>query len=202
MWVKQFFRTFYEMPLVEKIALKACKGKVLDVGAGAGAHSVYLKEKGLDVYPIDISPGAVEVMRKQGLEKARLINFFDLKEEKYDSILMLMNGIGIVGEMASLDEFFDQCRRLLNTGADLIIDSSDIIYMFEDEFGQFELEHNQYYGEVKYTMKYKNIIGSSFNWLFVDYNNFKKAAEKNGFETELLKEQKNKAYSCLARPKF
>ncbi|MEQ8359043.1 MAG: methyltransferase domain-containing protein [Cytophagales bacterium] len=197
LWVKQFFRTYPEMPEVEKTALKHCKGKVLDVGAGAGAHSQYLKTKGLDVFPIDISEGAVKVMKAGGLDKARKINFFDLFSEKYDTILMLMNGIGITGTIDKLDVFFQKVTELLYDDGVLIFDSSDIIYMFEDEIGNFELDHDNYYGEVKYSMSYKNIKGDSFEWLFIDYNTFKSLAEKNNFHTKILSKQNNNAYTCM-----
>ncbi len=197
LWVKQFFRTYLEMPEVERMALKYCKGRILDVGAGAGAHSHYLKSKGLDVFPIDISEGAVKVMKERDLDTARMIDFFKLKSEKYDTILMLMNGIGITGKLKNLELFFQKVRELLTPDGILIFDSSDIIYMFEDEIGNFELDHKHYYGEVKYTMSYKNIVGEPFDWLFIDYNTFKSIAEKNNFHTQILSKQSNNAYTCM-----
>ncbi len=197
LWVKQFFRNYLEMPEVERVALANCKGKVLDVGAGAGAHSLYLQKKGFEVWPIDISAGAVITMKERGLENARNINFFDLGKEKYDSILMLMNGIGIVGAIKSLEQFFTKVSSLLNPEGILIFDSSDIIYMFEDDIGNFELDHENYYGEVKYTMSYKKTKGQAFKWLFIDYNTLKSVAEKFNFKTSILTKQSNNAYTCM-----
>ncbi len=197
LWVKQFFRKFDEMPLVEREALKRCKGKILDVGAGGGAHSLYLKEKGLEINPIDISEGAVESMRIQGLDEAKNQDFFQLSNGKYDTLLFLMNGLGIVGQTKNLPNFFSKAVELLNPGGQIIFDSSDIIYMFEDEDGNFEIDINKYYGEVRYTMTYNGVRGKPFNWLFMDFASFEYHANKNNFGVQLICEQDNFAYSCI-----
>lgn len=197
LWVKQFFRNYLEMPEVERVALSQCKGKILDVGAGAGAHSLYLQNKAYDVYPIDVSPGATKVMNERGLKNTRCKDFFNLDNEKYDTILMLMNGIGIVGAIKSLEQFFLKVSSLLNPDGVLIFDSSDIIYMFEDEIGNFELDHETYYGEVKYTMTYNKIKGKPFKWLFIDFDTLKTVAEKCNFKAVILTKQSNNAYTCI-----
>lgn len=196
LWVSQFFRNYENMPKIEKLALSYCNGKVLDVGAGAGAHSLYIQEKGLEVYPIDISEGAVIAMQKRGLKNSRQIDFFKLGKEKYDTLLLLMNGIGIVGNIKNLPSFFAKCKDLLTENGCIIFDSSDIIYMYEDEYGQFELDHEKYYGEVRYKMTYKDSQGAPFDWLFIDYGNLKVQAEKSGFRCELIYQDQNNAYLC------
>lgn len=198
-WVNQFFRKFEEMPQVEKIALKNCEGRILDVGAGAGAHSKYLLEKGHPVKAIDISPGAVEVMINRGLEDSECIDFFDLEKEAFDTILMMMNGIGIVGELKQLERFFAKSKQLLKKKGRIIFDSSDISYMFQDAAGDYEFDFDRYYGEVTYQMKYENILGEKFNWLFVNYHTLKTYAEKSGFSCKQLFKSSQNAYSCICQ---
>src|SRR5687768_2307040 len=83
-----FFRTREQMPLLEKIALELCRGYIADLGAGAGSHSLFLQEKGLEVAAFDISKGACSVMKKRGVKKVTQTNIFELGPERFDTILM------------------------------------------------------------------------------------------------------------------
>ncbi len=186
--IEYLFRDEIDMPDIEIKALQLCYGRILDVGAAAGCHSIALKNKGLNIHPIDISAKAVEIMKRQGLETARQINYFELKNEKYDTLLFLMNGIGICGELTHLDEFFKKAKELLNPGGQILLDSSDIIYMFEEEDGFIEIDLNAaYYGEVEYQMIYGECIGPKVQWLFIDFAALCRFATRNGFSRELKK---------------
>jgi SAM-dependent methyltransferase len=194
--LQTLFREFDDMPDLERKALDMANGKVLDVGAGAGCHSLVLQERGIDVTAIDISPLSVETMRLRGLENVLEQDFFTL-EGTYDTILMLMNGIGIVGTMKRLPEFFLHLRHLLAQKGQLICDSSDIRYLFEDEDGCFDYPGFNYYGEQVFHMQYKDTIGKPFPWLYIDKNTLKEEARKNGFCAEIVAEGDNHDY--LAR---
>lgn len=184
--VKYFFRKYDELPEIEKIALDNCYGKILDVGAGSGCHSLILREKGADVKPIDISKLSVNVMKAQGLENAEVINFFDIKD-KYDTLLMLMNGAGICGDLKGLDLLFKQAKKILNKTGQIIIDSSDLKYLYKEDDGSFKINLSEkYYGEVFFQVKYKNFTSEKFKWLFVDYYTLEDIALSNGFLCELL----------------
>jgi SAM-dependent methyltransferase len=180
--VKTFFRSFADMPEAERVALSLCEGRVLDAGAGAGSHALWLASKGHDVTAIDVSPGAVEVMQRRGLTDARLQDFFTLSGERYDTILMLMNGIGITGRIERLDRFFIQAKSLLNPEGRIVLDSSDIIYLFLDDDGSALIDLNAgYYGEVEYRMDYGRTKGAPFDWLFIDFDTLADAASRHGF---------------------
>src|ERR1035437_6027899 len=114
--VPYLFRTFEEMPELEQKALTMAKGKILDVGAGAGCHSRALQKMGKTVSAIDISPGAVEVMQKSGVLSARHSDFFALEDEQYDTILFLMNGAGVAGTVDNLPVFFEKLKTVLEIG--------------------------------------------------------------------------------------
>ncbi len=176
------FRKYDEMPNIEKMALDRCKGKILDVGAGAGVHALYLQDHGFDVTCIDVSPGAVEYMKKVEL-KAERTNFFSLKDEQYDTILMLMNGIGIAGKLSNLERTLIQAKSLLKPGGKLLCDSSDVKYLYEDEEGGLWIDLNtEYYGNFRFQMKYKKEKGPWFDWLYVDFDNLFQIAKKVGFK--------------------
>lgn len=196
--VPTLFRTFDEMPLQEQKAIELCRGRVLDVGAGSGCHSIVLKDRGLDVTAIDISELSVEVMKERGLD-ARNINFFDETfAERFDTILLAMNGIGIVGKTERLPDFFRSIKRLLAQDGQVLLDSSDIRYVFMDDDGVMDIDLAAgYYGEIDYKMRYKNITGEPFEWLYIDFDTLSMYAEEHGFKCEKCIDGEH--YDYLAR---
>ena len=192
------FRKYKAMPEIERKALDMATGKTLDVGAGSGCHSLVLQEKGIDVTAIDISPLAVETMKDRGVQKVFEQDFFTLKGQQYDTILMLMNGIGIVGTLDRLPEFFQVLDKILASGGQVLCDSSDISYVFEDETGMIDIPEDMgYYGEHSFQMQYKETIGEPFNWLYIDADTLKEQAAKNGYAVEVVAEGEH--YDYLAR---
>ena len=196
--VATLFRDFGEMPVQEQKAIELCRGKVLDVGAGSGCHSIVLKERGIEATAIDISVLSVEVMKERGID-ARNINFFDETfTEKFDTILLAMNGIGIVGKIERLPMFFRSIKRLLAPGGQVLLDSSDIRYVFMDEDGGMDIDLAAgYYGEIDYKMRYKNITGTPFDWLYIDFDTLQMYAEEHGFTCEKCIDGEH--YDYLAR---
>ncbi|MFV8224709.1 class I SAM-dependent methyltransferase [Christiangramia aquimixticola] len=191
--VEYLFRKYKDMPLVEQKALDLCKGEVLDVGCGAGSHALYLQEKpDLKVSAIDTSEGAIEVALERGVKNAQVQDFFKLKDKNYDSILLLMNGSGIIGKLDKLDDFLNHCKELLNEDGIIIMDSSDLIYLFDDEF----IDTEEYYGELEYTLSYKDLKSDSFDWLYLDPETLIEFADKNGFNCEIV--TKGEHYDFLA----
>lgn len=177
--VKHLFRSFNEMSDIEQKALNMARGRVLDVGAGAGCHSILLD----NVLAIDISPLSCETMLERGIKEVQCINLFDERlAGPFDTILMLMNGTGIVGKLKNLPAFLDRVRLLLNPGGQILVDSSDLKYLYENEDGSYDIDPlGIYYGEVDYQMIYKKINGESFDWLYIDFETLKMISESNGF---------------------
>ena len=198
--VAQLFRTFDEMPPLEQEALRLANGKILDCGAGSGCHALALQDMGKDVEAIDISPRSVEVMQQRGVKHAYCINLFDDNFlTKYDTILMLMNGSGIIGKLENMGMFFAKMKQLLNPGGCIYMDSSDLRYLFEDEDGSFLIDlAGGYYGEIDFRMQYKQVKGAPFDWLYVDFQTLSYYASENGFKAELVKEGEHYDYlACL-----
>lgn len=191
MSVAYLFRSYDEMPLMEQKALQLAKGKILDVGCGAGSHSLSLQnERNLDVTSIDISPNAIEACTLRGLKKAKVQDVMTLENEKYDTILLLMNGAGMCGKLKNIPNFLLKLKSLLNPGGQILLDSSDIIYMFDDDEdgGKWIPSQNEYYGEIVFNISYKGEKEKPFDWMFIDYNTLQNAALDNGFQCELLLE--------------
>ena len=198
MSVDYLFRSFNEMPKLEKKALQLCKGKVLDVGCGAGSHSLYLQEKGFEVTAIDISENAIKACQLRGLKNARVQNILDLKNESFDTILLLMNGTGIFRTLLETSNYLQKLKSLLNPNGQILIDSSDIIYMFDEGAdGSYLVPADGYYGELTFTISYKNETEESFPWLYLDYNTLQNAAQSNGLDCELILEGEH--FDYLAR---
>ena len=196
--VADLFREFDDMPELEQTALKMADGRILDVGAGSGCHSLELQRAGKPVVSIDISPLSVEVMKEKGLD-ARLVNFYDNSyADKFDTILMLMNGTGIIGTLENIPNFFRRIDELLNPGGSVLRDSSDLCYLYEEEDGSIVIDlADDYYGQLDYQMQYKDISGEPFDWLYLDFSTLAHYAEKAGFAAELIAEGEH--YDYLAR---
>lgn len=200
--VEYLFRDYSNMPPLERKALDQSSGRVLDVGCGAGSHGLFLqKERSLQVTGIDLSKGAVEIASLRGLKDSRHLDYFELKDEKYDTILLLMNGTGIIGRLNRLDDFFSHTRSLLNPGGKVLLDSSDLRFLYdEDEEGGIWVDLAAgYYGELKFRISYKNEISEEFDWLYLDFDSLELAAAKNRFSCTLI--QKGKHYDYLAELK-
>jgi SAM-dependent methyltransferase len=196
--VSDLFREYEDMPYIERVALDQAAGRVLDVGAGSGCHSLALAKAGKESVAIDISPLSVEVMRERGVD-ARLVNLYDDSfAEKFDTVLMLMNGTGIIGTLENMETFFTRIRQLLNPGGCVLIDSSDLRYLFEEEDGSLMIDlADDYYGLVDYQMQYKDVLGEPFDWLYVDFDTLAYYAEENGFMAEMVANGEH--YDYLAR---
>ena len=196
--VSDLFREYEDMPYIERVALDQTAGRVLDVGAGSGCHSLALAKAGKESVAIDISPLSVEVMRERGVD-ARLVNLYDDSfAEKFDTVLMLMNGTGIIGTLENMDTFFTRIRQLLNPDGCVLIDSSDLRYLFEEEDGSLMIDlADDYYGLVDYQMQYKEVLGEPFDWLYVDFDTLAYYAEENGFKAEMVANGEH--YDYLAR---
>ncbi len=187
-----FFRSKAEMPELELKALSLCRGKILDVGAGVGSHALILQEAGQDITAIDISPLAVEIMKDRGLKKAFVQNIFELEAptEKYDTLLFLMNGIGLTGTLKGLSSFLNKAKEFIKPTGQLIFDSSDISYLYTEA----PLPENYYFGEIRFQYHYKGQFGNWFKWVYVDQVKLKQLAELAGWQLEKIYEDEHDQY--------
>ena len=186
--VEQLFRSLHDMPAIEQRALAMARGKILDVGAGSGCHALALQKIGKEVTAIDISELSVEVMRERGVEDARAVDLYDEHfVERYDTILLLMNGSGIIGNIEGMERFFLRMKQLLKPEGCIYMDSSDLKYLFEEEDGAYLIDvAGDYYGLVDFQMQYKQVKGDRFDWLYIDFDTLAYYAEQFGFIAEVV----------------
>lgn len=195
--VNVYFRKAEDMPELEWIALQQCRGKILDIGAGAGSHALVLQQMGLDITALDSSPKAAAIMKLRGVKKIMRQDFFTLEARSFDTLLLMMNGIGLAGSLNGLRHFLVQARKLMRPGAQLVFDSSDIAYMYEGNMPEME----DYYGEILYQYEYKQQRSDWFKWLFIDKNTLIEIAGSAGWSTEILFEDGYDQYlvKCQSR---
>ncbi|MFA6944799.1 MAG: methyltransferase domain-containing protein [Pedobacter sp.] len=188
-----FFRPEADMPEMEIIAMDMCKGKTLDIGAGVGSHALIMQSKGIDVTALEISAKACEIMKHRGVKKVINADIFQYDTEQYETILLLMNGIGLCGDIRGLQHFLEYIKKLLLPSGQLIFDSSDIAYLYKPD----DFISSNYYGEISYQYEYQKVKGKWFKWLYVDFDTIKALAEKSGWACELIYEDDMDQY--LAR---
>ncbi len=196
--ISYYFRTFDQMPLLEQKALEITYGKVLDVGCGAGSHSLFLQNKrNLSVTGLDNSPLAIKITAERGLLHTVQQSIFDFHQDNFDTILLMMNGPGVCGNLERLQLLLEKLKSLLNPKGQVLLDSSDLIYLFDETpEGEKIIPANHYYGELEYGLLYKNNT-QTFPWLYIDYDLLSHTARQVGFETTLVLEGDNWDY--LAR---
>jgi SAM-dependent methyltransferase len=200
MEVAYLFRNYKNMPAMEQKALQLAKGRVLDVGCGAGSHSLYLQNvRELKVTAIDISANAIQACKLRGVKDARVQDVMQIQDEKFDTILLMMNGAGMCGKLTKIPAFLQKLKSLLNKGGQILLDSSDIIYMFDedDDGGKWIPSDIDYYGELVFNISYKNEKEEPFNWMYIDYNTLQNAAHACGLKAELILEGEH--YDYLAK---
>jgi len=187
--ISYLFRDFSDMPILEQKAIECCVGKVIDIGAGAGIHAEVLTERGHEVVCIDTSPISTQYLVKNGYA-AFNENFFDCNRDNFDTILMMMNGIGIAGSLNNLERTLQKAKSMLAVTGKIVCDSSDVKFLYEDEDGGMWVDLNTtYYGNFKFQMKYKEHTSPWFDWLYVDFETLKTHAEKAGFRAEKIFEE-------------
>lgn len=182
------FRTYEDMPMLEQRALDRAVGQVLDVGCGAGSHALDLQQKGFEVCAIDISTEAIEVCKRRGVKDARNLALLDMKDEKFDTILLMMNGTGIFENLKTMPVYLKHLKSLLQPEGQVLVDTADLKYMYEiDEDGNPILFYKDvYYGEVEFVITYKGHKSTPFNWLYLDEHTFAKQATAAGFNFEIV----------------
>lgn len=186
----EFFRDNADLTELELIALALCDGKVLDIGAGAGSHSLYLQQHNFDVHSLEISPLACQVMKDRHVKRIIEADVFNYQDERYDTLLLLMNGIGLIQELDKFVPFLDHAKNLLNDGGQLLFDSSDISYLYNEGLQR----PNHYYGEVRFKYEFRGVKGTPFGWVYIDQETLIDYAKSAGWVAQVLYEDENDQY--------
>ncbi|MFD2600081.1 class I SAM-dependent methyltransferase [Sphingobacterium corticis] len=196
--VDVFFRDEDDFSELEHIALALCDGRVMDVGAGAGAHTLYLQNKGFAVTGLEISPTVASILLQRGVDDVIQGDFFEHEDSKYDTLLFLMNGIGLAGDIAGFRRLLQHSKKLLSERGQLLFDTSNISYLYEE----FDIEKpDHYFGEIRYQYEYRNKKGSEFPWLYLDQEKLVEIANEEGWVVQILFEDENDQYLVRMEPR-
>ena len=198
--VSYFFRNSDDFSIIENMAVKLCKGRVLDIGAGTGSQSLMLQQLDLQVKSIDIDANAVTVMKQRGVQDVQCTDIFNFHERHFDTLLMLGHGIGMVETIDGLDRFLEHSQSLVAINGQIILDSLDV-RKSDDKDNIVYLESHKragkYIGEIKMQCEYNSKKGPYYGWLQVDEKTLKEHAEKKDWKFETLYTEENGNY--LAR---
>ena len=188
--VSYLFRDYQEMNALEKKALDLSFGKILDVGSGAGSHSLYLQnERKLEVTALDISPKSIEVCKARGVKNAICEDLLRFSEKNFDTVLLLMNGTGIFQSLEHIDQYLQKLKSLVAENGQILLDSTDILYMYDqDEDGGVLVPATGYYGELDYYLHYKGESELPMKWLYLDFDTLENAAIANGFKIQKIEQ--------------
>ena len=187
---------------IESLALSNCNKTILDVGAGAGRHSSELQRRGLDVTAVDVSKQAVKIMQERGIKKAICADIMDVSGSTYDTLLLLMNGIGMVGSPGNLDKFIFKCRELLTKNGIMLIDSIDVFKTADPKhikYREKNISDHKYPGQQNLRIDYDGAVGTWFEWLHVTFDELANHARKNNFTSELLRMEDGGEYLAKLR---
>ncbi len=199
--VAAYYRPVEEaLPALEIEALELCRGRVLDLGAGAGRHAIELERAGHDVVAVDLLPEAVEIMRDRGVADARQGDLSLVVGERFDTVLMLMHGLGVVGDLHGLGRLFEELPKVLNPGGRLVCDSADLAAVLGVESPETLddlLRPDSYLGEVEFSLRYGNLAGPRYPWLFVDPETLEIIAGAAGLAVEIAAEGERGSYLAV-----
>ena len=193
-----FFRERDEMPDLELFALSLCKGKILEIGSGAGSHALILQQQGKNITALDTSAGCINVMLKRGLASILHMDIFNMRQGGYNTLLLLMNGIGITGKVDKLMRFLQKAEELTARGAQVIFDSTDVSYMIYDN----SLREGKYVGELEYQFEYKGTQGPWFDWLYIDPDKLYRICSKTGWRPQIIYERDRGHYLARLLKKY
>ncbi len=192
----------FDLPALELEALSRCRGHVLDVGAGAGRHALELQARGLEVTALDIDPAAVQIMAERGVRDARRGEIASLEGKMFDTVLLLMNGIGVAGDTSGLDHWLGSLSRMLAPGGQVVCDSADLL----TEFGEDDLESlrsaafgNLMQGEVSFRLRYEDLEGEWYRWLFASPQLLGDHAIRADLSCEVVAHGERGAYLAVLR---
>jgi SAM-dependent methyltransferase len=198
--VEEFYRPEgSDLPDIEQRALRLCQGRVLDLGAGAGRHALELQRRGFDVTAIDVLPEAVRIMRDRGVKDARHGDLTAVSNERFETVLLMMHGLGLVGTTSGLIDFLDTVRSVLADRGRILCDSADLAAVLPNRAAAHRRRHgnDRAFGEVRFRLSYGSFVGEPYPWLFIDARALARAAEVTGFRCSVAARGDRGAY--LAR---
>jgi SAM-dependent methyltransferase len=201
--VKFFFRDKASFSPIEINALSMCKGRILDVGAGAGTHSLYLQKNSHDVYAMEMLPTLCDLLKMRGVRQVVESDVYQYTSNAFDTIIMLGHGLGMAQDLAGLNRLMKKLKVILKGTGSILCDSLDVGITDVPENLDYQKrieEQGRYRGEVQFKFRYGDVEGPYLKWLHVDYSTLEAYALKNNMICDLILEGHGGDY--LARLKI
>jgi SAM-dependent methyltransferase len=171
------FEPLKRLRSLEDLALASCKGRVLNAGAGAGRHSLLLREAGFDVVSVDIAQALVDLMKRRGLDQVYQADIFTIDQGAFDTIIFLQHTIGLTGTLERLRELLALLKDRLGPRGQILLDSTSPRVISSPL---------RYAGEGEFQLKYRSLVGKPFPWLWIDFSVLSICARAAGYDAELL----------------
>jgi len=204
MSTRGYFSDYEAWSPIEQKAMQFVKGRVLDIGCGAGRHSLHLQRKGFDVLGIDISPLAIKVCRERGLRKLKLMSIesVDFKPNSFGTILMMGNNFGLFGNLGKAKGLLKKFHRLTSKDA-LIIASSRDPYRTDNpahlQYHKMNRKKGRMSGQVKIRIRYQKYKGRWFDYLMVSKEEMTQILSNTGWRIKEFLDTGDPNYISIIR---
>ena len=202
-----YFNEYEEWSDIARQAIDKAKGKILDIGCGAGRHSLYLQEKGFDVIGIDNSPGAIEVCKLRGLENAlvRQIDEIDKFEaNSFDTILLFGNNFGLLGDEEKARLLLQKMHKITTPNAQIIARSLNP-YTTEEEvhlrYHESNRKRGKFPGQIRIRVRYHEFVGEWFDYLLVSQGEMKEIINDSDWQTTEFINSEEEDYFAVIKKK-
>lgn len=200
-----YFLAYEQWQAAEQHHVDQAQGRVLDIGCGAGRHSLHLQQRGLDVTAIDLSPGAVEVCRRRGVRNALVRSIAEIDAfapSSFDTVLMLGHNFGLLGGA-------DEARRRLGDLAAITSSHARILVNTLDPYRTDSPDHLAYHernrqrgrmaGQIRMRVRYRGSVGEWFDYLFVSQAEMRALVEGTAWEVGSVVEGNGPTYFATLR---
>jgi len=193
---------FFELgnyPTLEMRAMDECHGSVLDIGSAAGRHSLELLRRGIKVTSLDILPEMEGIMKDRGQTDVVISDVLHFSGRRFDTLLMLMNGIGIVGSIEGLTRFLQHAHDLVDPGGQIVCDSTDVGLTTEPQhvaYRETNMASGRPAGHQAFMMEYNDEEPVRFDWLHIDFQALERISKAAGWEAILLEQKDCGHYLC------
>jgi len=185
----RYFRSWEKLPAHQRCLLNHAYGRVLDIGAGAGQHTLALQNRSLEVVAIDASPGAIEVCRARGVKSAYLMDAHDLQFDpaSFDTVLLLGNNLGIAGTPDGLRTLLRRLHEIVRPGGQILADINDNTATHDPghlRYQRWNVSRGRYPGAIGQRIEYDGKCGPQFNWLLTNFSDLRAILMETGWRVK------------------
>jgi SAM-dependent methyltransferase len=202
-WPPRYFGQYSTWTKREKQAMRLVRGRVLDIGSGAGRFGLYLQQEGFDVTGIDNSPGVIKVCKLRGYRKARVMSITEIhrfKPESFDTVIMMGNNFGLFGGYKQARRLLRRMYRITPPGGRIIAETVDPYQTtnpMHTGYHRFNRRRGRMGGQLRIRVRHNNVIGPWFDYLLVSQAELKKILRGTGWQVTRIIPEKGPGYTVV-----